>query len=183
MPPRALASVHQCLSGARRAPACTPPAYRLQSPPEWQPLPALPAADTPRKVSKSGYDVTPLTAEERAAAARELTDFQKYVWLCSSALHDSVRPLRVTNKLLWVALTGCLVLRCQSSAPQCPPLIVASGAAQRLCMHTLPARQVCDAGARNRAGLLWQDDERVLARQQEQGRVCVRAWRPAPLHE
>lgn len=30
-----------------------------------------------RKISKSGYDVTPLTEEERQAAAANLTDFQR----------------------------------------------------------------------------------------------------------
>lgn len=38
----------------------------------------LPAADgTPRKVSRSGFDVTPLTAEQKAKEAAQLTDFQK----------------------------------------------------------------------------------------------------------
>ncbi|PNW85637.1 hypothetical protein CHLRE_03g195850v5 [Chlamydomonas reinhardtii] len=36
---------------------------------------------TPAKVSRAGYDVTPLTAEERQRAAEGLTDFQKYVTL------------------------------------------------------------------------------------------------------
>ncbi|GIL86886.1 hypothetical protein Vretimale_15569 [Volvox reticuliferus] len=39
------------------------------------------SADTPRKVSRSGYDVTPLSEEERRAAAEGLTQFQKYVVL------------------------------------------------------------------------------------------------------
>ncbi|EFJ41676.1 hypothetical protein VOLCADRAFT_121603 [Volvox carteri f. nagariensis] len=38
-------------------------------------------ADTPRKVSRSGYDVTPLSDEERRAAAEGLTPFQKHVTL------------------------------------------------------------------------------------------------------
>ncbi|GLC63405.1 hypothetical protein PLESTF_000032800 [Pleodorina starrii] len=37
--------------------------------------------ETLRKVSRSGYDVTPLSAEERAAAAEGLTPFQKHVVL------------------------------------------------------------------------------------------------------
>ncbi|KAF8067191.1 msrB [Scenedesmus sp. PABB004] len=36
---------------------------------------------TPRKVSRSGFDVTPLTPEQRAAEAASLTDFQRYVAL------------------------------------------------------------------------------------------------------
>jgi hypothetical protein len=43
----------------------------------WQPA----TADTPRRISKAGYDVTPMTAEQRAAAAAKLTDFQRYVTL------------------------------------------------------------------------------------------------------
>ncbi|GIL86853.1 hypothetical protein Vretimale_15596 [Volvox reticuliferus] len=39
------------------------------------------SADTPSKVSRSGYDVTPLNEEERRAAAEGLTQFQKYVVL------------------------------------------------------------------------------------------------------
>lgn len=42
------------------------------------PLSFLPAAEgTPRKVSRSGFDVTPLTAEQKAKEAAQLTDFQK----------------------------------------------------------------------------------------------------------
>jgi peptide-methionine (R)-S-oxide reductase len=44
----------------------------------WQPS----STNTSEKlVSKSGYDVTPLTAEQRAEAAAKLTKFQKYVTL------------------------------------------------------------------------------------------------------
>ncbi|GLI69772.1 hypothetical protein VaNZ11_014455 [Volvox africanus] len=39
------------------------------------------SADTPRKISRSGYDVTPLSEEERRTAAEGLTQFQKYVVL------------------------------------------------------------------------------------------------------
>lgn len=39
----------------------------------WQPG----AADAPRKFSSSGYDVTPLTTEQRIQAAAPLTDFQR----------------------------------------------------------------------------------------------------------
>ncbi|KXZ44249.1 hypothetical protein GPECTOR_70g480 [Gonium pectorale] len=35
--------------------------------------------DTPRKISRSGYDVTPLSEAERAAAAQGLTSFQQHV--------------------------------------------------------------------------------------------------------
>ena len=45
----------------------------------WQPAPA--AGEVARKVSKSGHDITPLTAEQRIAAAAPLTDFQRYVTL------------------------------------------------------------------------------------------------------
>eukprot|EP00878_Enallax_costatus_P032604 GHUV01035847.1.p2 GENE.GHUV01035847.1~~GHUV01035847.1.p2 ORF type:complete len:112 (+),score=14.18 GHUV01035847.1:444-779(+) len=34
-----------------------------------------------RKVSRSGFDVTPLTPEEKAAEAAKLNDFQRYVTL------------------------------------------------------------------------------------------------------
>lgn len=43
--------------------------------------PATAAEGTPRKVSRSGFDVTPLTAEQKAKEAAQLTDFQKYVTL------------------------------------------------------------------------------------------------------
>ncbi|KAL4449399.1 hypothetical protein ABPG77_007043 [Micractinium sp. CCAP 211/92] len=43
----------------------------------WQP--SQPGA--PRKISGSGYDITPLTVEERIAAAAPLTDFQRHVAL------------------------------------------------------------------------------------------------------
>ncbi|KAI3429528.1 hypothetical protein D9Q98_005616 [Chlorella vulgaris] len=46
---------------------------------EWQPA----AADTPRRFSKSGHDITPLTMEQRIAAAASLTDFQRNVALNS----------------------------------------------------------------------------------------------------
>jgi hypothetical protein len=42
----------------------------------WQP--ATPGA-TPPKLSKSGYDITPMTLEERNKAAAQLTDFQRSV--------------------------------------------------------------------------------------------------------
>ena len=60
----------------------------------WQPAPA--AGEVARKVSKSGHDITPLTAEQRIAAAATLTDFQRYVTLqvggCSA--HNLVSILR-----------------------------------------------------------------------------------------
>eukprot|EP01025_Chloroclados_australasicus_P032201 TRINITY_DN3262_c0_g1_i3.p2 TRINITY_DN3262_c0_g1~~TRINITY_DN3262_c0_g1_i3.p2 ORF type:complete len:218 (-),score=21.66 TRINITY_DN3262_c0_g1_i3:491-1144(-) len=43
----------------------------------WQPS----TGDKVQKVSKSGYDVTPMTLEEREASAKPLNDFQKYVTL------------------------------------------------------------------------------------------------------
>jgi len=48
----------------------------------WSPS-AAPASVDPsqKKVSKSGQDITPLTLEQRTAAAQNLTDFQKYVTL------------------------------------------------------------------------------------------------------
>jgi len=36
---------------------------------------------TARKVSRSGFDVTPLTPEQKAQEAQQLTDFQRYVTL------------------------------------------------------------------------------------------------------
>eukprot|EP01024_Parvocaulis_polyphysoides_P015513 TRINITY_DN167_c1_g1_i1.p2 TRINITY_DN167_c1_g1~~TRINITY_DN167_c1_g1_i1.p2 ORF type:complete len:217 (-),score=33.26 TRINITY_DN167_c1_g1_i1:233-883(-) len=44
---------------------------------EWQPS----NGSNEKKVSKLGYDVTPMTLEEREAAAKPLNDFQKYVTL------------------------------------------------------------------------------------------------------
>lgn len=39
---------------------------------------SLPAAEsTPRKVSRLGFDVTPLSAEQKAQEAAQLTDFQR----------------------------------------------------------------------------------------------------------
>lgn len=43
----------------------------------WQPA----APDTTKKISKAGYDITPLTLQERDAAASQLTDFQRHVAL------------------------------------------------------------------------------------------------------
>lgn len=43
----------------------------------WQP--SQPGA--PRRVSQSGHDITPLTVEERIAAAAPLSDFQRHVAL------------------------------------------------------------------------------------------------------
>ncbi|KAL6772065.1 MSRB4 [Auxenochlorella protothecoides x Auxenochlorella symbiontica] len=40
-------------------------------------------ADAPRRISKSGYDITPLTAEQREAAAARLTPHQRDVALAS----------------------------------------------------------------------------------------------------
>lgn len=40
-------------------------------------------ADAPRRISKSGYDITPLTAEQREAAAAGLTPHQRDVALAS----------------------------------------------------------------------------------------------------
>lgn len=37
--------------------------------------------DAPRKFSGSGYDITPLTQDQRSAAAADLTEFQRYVTL------------------------------------------------------------------------------------------------------
>lgn len=59
----------------------------------WQPG----APGQPRIYSASGFDITPLTTEERIEAARGLTDFQRYVTL-------QVRP--------WGAVLGCAVLCC-----------------------------------------------------------------------
>lgn len=42
---------------------------------EWQPSAE---GTSTRKISKSGYDITPMTAEERKKAAASLTDFQRY---------------------------------------------------------------------------------------------------------
>ena len=44
----------------------------------WQPSSA---ASGERKLTASGYDVTPLTAEQRAAAAASLSPFQRHVTL------------------------------------------------------------------------------------------------------
>jgi len=41
----------------------------------WQPSPT--GGTTERKVSKSGYDITPLTEEERKRSSASLTDFQR----------------------------------------------------------------------------------------------------------
>jgi hypothetical protein len=41
----------------------------------WHPAPADGVKE--RRISKSGYDVAPLTAEEREKQAAQLTDFQK----------------------------------------------------------------------------------------------------------
>jgi len=46
----------------------------------WAPA-AASADGTPRKVSRSGFDVTPLTPEQKAQEAQQLTDFQRYVTL------------------------------------------------------------------------------------------------------
>ena len=43
----------------------------------WHPSP--PSGAAPRKISKAGFDVTPLSEEERQRYAEGLTDFQKYV--------------------------------------------------------------------------------------------------------
>jgi hypothetical protein len=40
---------------------------------------AVATATGPRKVSKSGFDVTPLTAEQRQQEAAKLNDFQRCV--------------------------------------------------------------------------------------------------------
>lgn len=37
----------------------------------------LPTGDAPRKMSQLGFDVTPLTAEEKAQEAAKLNDFQR----------------------------------------------------------------------------------------------------------
>lgn len=44
----------------------------------WEPSPS---SSGDRKISKAGYDVTPLTAEQKAAEAAKLTEFQRYVTL------------------------------------------------------------------------------------------------------
>ena len=77
---------------------------------EWQAA----SADTPRRISKSGYDITPLTPEQREAAAAPLTDFQRAVtlkargrpglrgrWQAASAEFRWWRP----------AASGCTTLR------------------------------------------------------------------------
>lgn len=46
----------------------------------WQPG----APGQPRRLSKSGYDITPMTVDERIAAAAQLTDFQRNVTLQAS---------------------------------------------------------------------------------------------------
>lgn len=45
----------------------------------WQPT--MPGAQVPRKVSRSGFDITPLTQEQREQYASKLTDFQRNVAL------------------------------------------------------------------------------------------------------
>lgn len=57
----------------------------------WQPA----TADTPRRVSKAGYDITPLTAEQREAAAAKLTDFQRSVTMKVRACVSAVWLARV----------------------------------------------------------------------------------------
>lgn len=52
----------------------------------WQP--GTPGQE--RKYSKSGHDITPLTTEERIAAAKPLTDFQRHVTLQVGAAFWSV---------------------------------------------------------------------------------------------
>ena len=43
----------------------------------WQPSPA--GGTQERRVSKAGYDITPMTAEDREREAAKLTDFQRQV--------------------------------------------------------------------------------------------------------
>jgi hypothetical protein len=50
--------------------------------------------DTPRNMSRSGYDVTPLTKEEREEAAKGLPSMSKYVVL----EHGTERPF--TGKVI-----------------------------------------------------------------------------------
>lgn len=118
-----------------------------------------------RRYSKLGYDITPLTTEERIAAAKPLSDFQRHVTLQVGAC----------------LMCGCAMVNCLTCLPALP--VPSSGSksalAAAIACHLLACPPVLPFAGGHGACIHWEDSGWQPTRQQAQGHLRQRRGRPA----
>ena len=129
-------------------------------------------ASQERRISKSGYDITPMTKQQQAEAAKGLTAHQRCG--CATCCLGTVCSRAVQG------LTYPIMCAAQPEAGQAVVCLYSSNvAADDLTQVTCPSEPIsCPnhtqerrSGERHGARLYWQDDQWLLPRHQSQGPV------------